>query len=276
MDRQTYRWTDILWQHSPHYAWHHAVKTKPKHHHNTVQYTVFRKKHPLLFSCLTLPIPIRGRALQFHRPRPSNGSVCHSKKDYYLGTKVLWESSWFLDESHKILYWVSWRNNMLLPFSLTLVRFTMYFCWGLTWLLGKGIRYHVEVRHHERFTWCWFTRSTPTFHCWFLSDRKFQVSVCRTYSKLLDQEMGVTQGSILSVTLFCLKINSVVKDLCSDVEFCLYVDDFLICYRSKHIHIIERQLQRCLNKLQNWADTNRFKFFTSKTVCMHFCVLPST
>jgi len=47
----------------------------------------------------------------------------------------------------------------------------------------------------------------PLFIAGFLSDRKFQVRVCGTYSKLLDQEMGVTQGSILSVTLFCLKIN---------------------------------------------------------------------
>jgi len=85
--------------------------------------------------------------------------------------------------------------------------------------------------------------------------------------------MGVPQGSILSVTLFCLKINSIVKALCPVVECSLYVDDFLICYRSKHIHIIERHFQRCLNKLQDWADTNGFKFSTSKTVCMHFCRL---
>jgi len=32
-------------------------------------------------------------------------------------------------------------------------------------------------------------------------------------------------------------------------------------------------LQRCLNKLQHWADTNGFKFSTSKTVCVHFCHL---
>jgi len=32
------------------------------------------------------------------------------------------------------------------------------------------------------------------------------------YSKLYEQETGVPQGSILSVTLFCLKINSVVKE----------------------------------------------------------------
>ena len=105
----------------------------------------------------------------------------------------------------------------------------------------------------------------PLFISGFLSDRKFQVRVSGTYSKVCEQEMGVPQGSILSVTLFCLKINSIVKALCPGVDCSLYVDDFLICYRSKYIHIIERHLQRCLNKLQEWADANGFKFSTSKT-----------
>ena len=51
------------------------------------------------------------------------------------------------------------------------------------------------------------------------------------------------------------------------------MDDFLIVYRSKYIHIIERHLQRSLNMLSRWADTNGFKFSSSKTVCMQFCRL---
>ena len=81
------------------------------------------------------------------------------------------------------------------------------------------------------------------------------------------------QGSLLSVKLFALKINSIVSTISPGVECSLYVDDFLICYRSKYVHIIERHLQRCLNKLQEWADTNGFKFSESKTVCVHFCRL---
>jgi len=38
----------------------------------------------------------------------------------------------------------------------------------------------------------------PLFIAEFLSDRKFQVRVCGTYSKLCEQEMGVPQNSILS------------------------------------------------------------------------------
>jgi len=39
------------------------------------------------------------------------------------------------------------------------------------------------------------------------------------------------------------------------------------------VHIIERHLQRCLNKLQYWADSNGFRLSSSKTVCIHFCRL---
>jgi len=113
----------------------------------------------------------------------------------------------------------------------------------------------------------------PLFIAGFLCDRKFQVWVGGSYSKLSERETGVPQGSILSVTLFCLKINSMVKTLCPGVDCYLYVDDFVICYRSKHVHIIERHLQWCLNKLQQWADSNGFKFSTAKTVCVHFCRL---
>jgi len=48
-------------------------------------------------------------------------------------------------------------------------------------------------------------------------------------SKPYEQETGVLQGSILSVTLFYLKINSVVKELPASVTCLLYVDNFLIC-----------------------------------------------
>ena len=37
------------------------------------------------------------------------------------------------------------------------------------------------------------------------------------------------------------------------------------------MRIIERQLQLCLNKLQQWATDNAFQFSKTKTVCMHIC-----
>ena len=113
----------------------------------------------------------------------------------------------------------------------------------------------------------------PIFIDNFLSNRNFKVRVGTTLSGLQGQEEGVSQGSILSVTLFSIKINNIVKALNPGVDCSLYVDDFLICYRSKHIHTIERQLQQCLNKIQKWALENGFKFSKTKTQCMHFCQL---
>ena len=113
----------------------------------------------------------------------------------------------------------------------------------------------------------------PVFVQNFLSDREFKVYVGSTLSEAHNQEQGVPQGSILSVTLFSLKINNIVKYLNPDVDCCLYVDDILICYRSKHMNTIERQLQLYLNKIQKWATENGFKFSKSKTACMHFCHL---
>ena len=54
------------------------------------------------------------------------------------------------------------------------------------------------------------------------------------------------------------------------LECSLYVTYVLIVYRSKYIHIIEHHLQLSLNVLSHRADTNGFKFSSSKTVCMHF------
>ena len=34
---------------------------------------------------------------------------------------------------------------------------------------------------------------------------------------------------------------------------------------------IERQQQQILNKIENWATSNGFKFSKSKTQCVHFC-----
>ena len=113
----------------------------------------------------------------------------------------------------------------------------------------------------------------PIFISKFLANRTFSVRIGSTLSYMFNQEEGVPQGSILSVTLFSLKINSIVNCLRRDIECSLYVDDFLICYRAKHMPTIERQLQLCLNRLQNWADENGFKFSRTKTVSMHFCQL---
>ena len=77
----------------------------------------------------------------------------------------------------------------------------------------------------------------PLFIQNFLNDR--EVKVGSTLSELHKQEQGVPQGSILSVTLFSIKINDIVKNINPGVDCSLHVEDFLICYRSKNMHTVE-------------------------------------
>ena len=111
----------------------------------------------------------------------------------------------------------------------------------------------------------------PSMISKFMESRRFRVRYAGCTSQCKVQQNGVPQGSILSVTLFGLKINTIVNCVTPGVENFLFVDDFGLCCRSKSMRSIERKLQVCLNNLQRWADVNGFKFSETKTVCVHFC-----
>ena len=155
------------------------------------------------------------------------------------------------------------REAFIKKEHLVAVFFDLEKAYDTTWKYGKMNDLH-EIGLKGRL---------PIFVQNFLSNREFKVRVGSTLSEAHNQEQGVPQGSILSVTLFSLKINNIVKCLNPGVDCSLYVDDFLSCYRSKNMNTIERQLQLNLNKIQKWSTENEFKFSKSKTVCMHFCHL---
>ena len=111
----------------------------------------------------------------------------------------------------------------------------------------------------------------PSFIDNFLKGRKFKVRLDNTHSSLNPQEEGVPQGSILSPTLFTVKINSIIYSLPEDIEKSLYVDDLAVYCQSSNMAIIERRLQGCLDKLVTCADENVFKFSPTKILCVRFC-----
>ena len=99
----------------------------------------------------------------------------------------------------------------------------------------------------------------------FLSERKSRVRVKTSLADFYDQEMGVPQGSMLSVTLFIVKINRYIRN---GVDKSLFVDDFGVSYWLKQI---ERQLQFHLDRIEDWADDNGYKLSQLKTVCVYYC-----
>ena len=104
----------------------------------------------------------------------------------------------------------------------------------------------------------------------FLANRIFCVRLRSTCSASFIQEMGVSQGSILSPLSFNLKVDNIVDSVNLGMEKFLFVDDFAISFRGKTLDGIERQLQLCINKLQDWVTKNGFKFSVAKSECIHF------
>lgn len=99
-----------------------------------------------------------------------------------------------------------------------------------------------------------------------LIDRSFQVcigSTCQTHR--LEECLKA------AFCHFNIKINSITKELASDIYNPLYINDCSISYRSKYMHAIERKLQYSINKINKWAVRNSFKFSKIKTKGIHFC-----
>lgn len=106
----------------------------------------------------------------------------------------------------------------------------------------------------------------------FLSQRSFKVRLNNVTSSEYIQVNGVPQGSLLSVTLFALKINSIVNSVPQNSNWIssLYVDDLQIAIRYYDIPTAGQEIQKCINDLQKWTVLNGFKFSVSKTKILLF------
>ena len=67
---------------------------------------------------------------------------------------------------------------------------------------------------------------------------------------------------MLSIVIIRVAVpfNDIAKCLGNLTDCSLYIDDFCICYRSKSMGTIERQLQQNLYKSENWATSNVLNF----------------
>ena len=118
---------------------------------------------------------------------------------------------------------------------------------------------------------CDLRGNLPLFIKAFLRIRLFQVQVGSAMSDFFNQEEGVPQGCVLSVTLFALAINGISTIVPSGITYTLFVDDLSVSFAATRMAVAERRLQICIDKVVKWAELNGFRFSISKTVAMHFC-----
>ena len=92
------------------------------------------------------------------------------------------------------------------------------------------------------------------------------------FSESQSQEKGIPQGSVVSPSLFILRINILAQLMPKHESFqmSLFMDDLLVSYGDPGMQNIEINLKNCINVLQKYAKENGFKFFATITALMVF------
>ena len=92
-------------------------------------------------------------------------------------------------------------------------------------------------------------RRLPKYITEFMMEKKLKVAVNWAESTEKNQEEGVPQESILSVTLFAIKINLLSSIIPSNIQASLFVDDLQIAYKDFSISQINKNLQTAINNI---------------------------
>ena len=155
------------------------------------------------------------------------------------------------------------QNNFAKRSHTVVVLFDLEKAYDMTWRYGILKKLHI-----------WGIRGNlPCFIQSFLDQRILRVRIGKTISEPRSMENGIPQGSTLSVVLFAIAVNDLLKNLSPSVGRMLYVDDLAIYYSAERMEDIEQNLQQAINSITESANKSGFRFSTSKTHCVHFCRL---
>ena len=100
----------------------------------------------------------------------------------------------------------------------------------------------------------------------FLEERSIRVKVGNYFSENFKLDLGIPQGSSISVTLFLIAINTILDFIPNYVQKSLFVDDCRISLKAKKLdQNTNDQLQSVLNNLQTWTSRTGFKFAKGKS-----------
>ena len=112
-------------------------------------------------------------------------------------------------------------------------------------------------------TWC----------CDYLSHRRQRVKIENHISDNISVNYGVPQGSILGPLFFIMYVNDLLSMFGQDMSrILLYADDTVIYYADREANVACSEVERGLNIVHNWCETNKLTINVKKT--KHMLVSP--
>lgn len=109
----------------------------------------------------------------------------------------------------------------------------------------------------------------------FLKNRKIQVRTHTELLKIHQTENGLSQQSVISVTMFLLAINNIFKNISKPTKHLLFADYCHTFCNGKNNKTTVETLQNALNIHQDWSQKTSFKFSDGKSQCIVFHTSPN-
>lgn len=106
----------------------------------------------------------------------------------------------------------------------------------------------------------------------FLQNRKIRVLNAGATSSPRLLENGIPQGSVISVTLFLIAMNSVFEWIPEGVHIIVYADDITLVVFGKYAKIVRRKMQEAVDWVVNWAENVGFVISPEKSKILHVCI----
>ena len=103
----------------------------------------------------------------------------------------------------------------------------------------------------------------------YLSNRGQRTRLDSSVSTLMPVGTGVPQGSTIGPLMFIIYINDLVNVL-QNCKSCMYADDTVLYCGNVSEKAVRKDLQKDINRVQEWCDTNRLTLNVSKTKIMPF------
>jgi len=107
-----------------------------------------------------------------------------------------------------------------------------------------------------------------------MSDRYSYVKWRGTKSNKRRFDFGVPQGSVLAPLLWLIYVNDILEDLPPEerelIMISLFADDIALIVQGVTLQICEEKMQRLLNVVEKWAETNKVEISLNKTQCCFY------